>query len=68
MARVIRNDLIFYRRKQVLSITEDKSKKLLEGKLDKSQNEFVGRAGLTHQPVEAVNTKQQVSSQIFDKK
>ncbi|XP_071168452.1 leucine-rich repeat-containing protein 49-like isoform X16 [Mytilus edulis] len=47
------------RRKQVLSITEDKSKKLLEGKLDKSQNEFVGRAGLTHQPVEAVNTKQQ---------
>ncbi|VDH99926.1 leucine-rich repeat-containing protein 49 [Mytilus galloprovincialis] len=47
------------RRKQVLSITEDKSKKLLEGKLDKSQNDFVGRAGLTHQPVEAVNTKQQ---------
>ncbi|CAC5411419.1 LRRC49 [Mytilus coruscus] len=47
------------RRKQVLSITEDKSKKLLEGKLDKSQNDFVGRAGLTHQPVETVNVKQQ---------
>ncbi|XP_071168439.1 leucine-rich repeat-containing protein 49-like isoform X4 [Mytilus edulis] len=53
------------RRKQVLSITEDKSKKLLEGKLDKSQNEFVGRAGLTHQPVEAVNTKQQCQWTIY---
>lgn len=47
------------RRKQVLSITEDKSKKLLEGKLDKAQNEFVGRAGLTHQTVETVSAKQQ---------
>ncbi|XP_063434338.1 leucine-rich repeat-containing protein 49-like isoform X4 [Mytilus trossulus] len=53
------------RRKQVLSITEDKSKKLLEGKLDKSQNDFVGRAGLTHQPVEAVNTKQQCQWTIY---
>lgn len=61
MARVIWNDIIFCRRKQVLSITEDKSKKLLEGKLDKSQSEFVGRPGLTHQTVETVSSKQQVS-------
>ncbi|XP_052101099.1 leucine-rich repeat-containing protein 49-like isoform X9 [Mytilus californianus] len=53
------------RRKQVLSITEDKSKKLLEGKLDKSQNDFVGRAGLTHQPVETVNVKQQCHWTIY---
>ena len=61
MAKVIQNDLVYFRRKQVLSITEDKSKKLLEGKLDKAQNDFVGRAGLTHQTAETVNTKQQVS-------
>lgn len=62
MAKVIINDLISYRRKQVLSLNDDKSKKLIEGKLDKSQNDFVGRAGLTHHNTESISQKQQVCS------
>ncbi|KAL4228191.1 Leucine-rich repeat-containing protein 49 [Mactra antiquata] len=39
------------RRKQLLTMSEEKSRKILEGtmKLDKTQGEFVGRAGLTYQ-------------------
>ncbi|XP_021354460.1 leucine-rich repeat-containing protein 49-like isoform X1 [Mizuhopecten yessoensis] len=36
------------RRKQLLAMSEEKSKKFLEGKLDKSQGEFVGRSGLNY--------------------
>ncbi|XP_061172062.1 leucine-rich repeat-containing protein 49-like [Saccostrea echinata] len=50
------------RRKQLLSMSEDKSKKILEGKLDKSQGEFVGRSGLTYQTQESVTSKNQDSS------
>ena len=49
------------RRKQLLAMSEDKSKKILEGKLDKSQGEFVGRSGLTYQSKESVASKSQVS-------
>ena len=42
-------------------MSEDKSKKILEGKLDKSQGEFVGRSGLTYQSKESVASKSQVS-------
>lgn len=41
-------------------MSEDKSKKILEGKLDKSQGEFVGRSGLTYQTKESVASKSQV--------
>ncbi|XP_078315688.1 leucine-rich repeat-containing protein 49-like isoform X6 [Crassostrea virginica] len=50
------------RRKQLLAMSEDKSKKILEGKLDKSQGEFVGRSGLTYQSKESVASKSQDSS------
>ncbi|XP_062612472.1 leucine-rich repeat-containing protein 49-like isoform X3 [Saccostrea cucullata] len=50
------------RRKQLLSMSEDKSKKILEGKLDKSQGEFVGRSGLTYQTQESAASKNQDSS------
>ncbi|XP_056022977.1 leucine-rich repeat-containing protein 49-like isoform X11 [Ostrea edulis] len=50
------------RRKQLLTMGEDKTKKILEGKLDKSQGEFVGRSGLTYQTQESVASKNQDSS------
>ena len=53
--------IISCRRKQLLAMSEDKSKKILEGKLDKSQGEFVGRSGLTYQSKESVASKSQVS-------
>ncbi|XP_060602364.1 leucine-rich repeat-containing protein 49-like isoform X6 [Ruditapes philippinarum] len=39
------------RRKQLLTMSEEKSRKILDGtvKMDKTQGEFVGRAGLTYQ-------------------
>ncbi|WAQ99125.1 LRC49-like protein [Mya arenaria] len=39
------------RRKQLLTMSEEKSRKVLDGslKLDKTQGDFVGRAGLTYQ-------------------
>ncbi|XP_045156719.2 leucine-rich repeat-containing protein 49-like isoform X2 [Mercenaria mercenaria] len=39
------------RRKQLLTMSEEKSRKILDGtmKIDKTQGEFVGRAGLTYQ-------------------
>ncbi|XP_056022971.1 leucine-rich repeat-containing protein 49-like isoform X6 [Ostrea edulis] len=49
-------------RKQLLTMGEDKTKKILEGKLDKSQGEFVGRSGLTYQTQESVASKNQDSS------
>lgn len=52
--------LLLYRRKQLLAMSEDKSKKILEGKLDKAQGEFVGRSGLTYQTKESVASKSQV--------
>ena len=41
-----------FRRKQLLTMSEEKSRKILDGtlRIDKSQGEFVGRAGLTYQP------------------
>ncbi|KAK3097952.1 hypothetical protein FSP39_014781 [Pinctada imbricata] len=54
-------------RKQLLSMSEEKTKKILEGKDTKSQGEFVGRAGLTYQQSEAINARQQeqVSKRSF---
>ncbi|KAJ8310932.1 hypothetical protein KUTeg_011517 [Tegillarca granosa] len=47
------------RRKQLLAMSDEKSKKVLEGKLDKSQGEFVGRSGLTYQTPDSLSSKQQ---------
>ncbi|KAJ8304815.1 hypothetical protein KUTeg_018398 [Tegillarca granosa] len=46
-------------RKQLLAMSDEKSKKVLEGKLDKSQGEFVGRSGLTYQTPDSLSSKQQ---------
>ncbi|XP_033750014.1 leucine-rich repeat-containing protein 49-like isoform X4 [Pecten maximus] len=45
------------RRKQLLAMSEEKSKKFLEGKLDKSQGEFVGRSGLHYTSPDTVSSK-----------
>ncbi|XP_069136960.1 leucine-rich repeat-containing protein 49-like isoform X8 [Argopecten irradians] len=45
------------RRKQLLAMSEEKSKKFLEGKLDKSQGEFVGRSGLHYTSPDTASSK-----------
>ncbi|XP_060062567.1 leucine-rich repeat-containing protein 49-like [Ylistrum balloti] len=45
------------RRKQLLAMSEEKSKKFLEGKLDKSQGEFVGRSGLHYTSPDSTSSK-----------